>query len=108
MTPDRWVVVELAEKDEKVQKVFCGNYGGYGGSDTWKLSSAIEEVIKHDKYIEFRNNSGSVYKCYYNSYGMSGYMHSVFQSLESKQTEDLTIKIVEEYEPTDEERKRAF
>lgn len=105
-TPDRWVVVELADSTESVKKVFCGGYGGYGGSDTWKMSSQIEEIIRYDDRIEFRNNSGSVYRCYYTCYGMSGYMSSIFSHFESQQ-DKITIKVLDEYEPTNEQRGRT-
>jgi hypothetical protein len=59
-------------------KVFAGWYGGYAGSDSWKLSSGIEKSIEHDDYYEIHNNSGSVYKCYKTLIGQSIYMHSIF------------------------------
>lgn len=81
-TPDRWVLLEITNQEtgDSVQKVFAGWYGGYAGSDTWKLSSGVVATEDRDDYIEFLNSSGSVYKCYKNSLGMSGYMGSVYSS----------------------------
>ena len=38
-TPDGWIVVEFRTNDGEVnRKVMASWYGGYGGSDSWKLS----------------------------------------------------------------------
>ena len=37
-TPDAWVVVEInSEEFGMIKKIFAGWYGGYCGSDSWKL-----------------------------------------------------------------------
>jgi len=102
--PDRWMILELIHNDETIIKIFSGDYGGYLGSDTWKLSSEIEEFIPHADHYEFKNASGSVYKCYYNCYGMSGYMTSIYRGWESKQTDEFKIRIDDAFEPTSEQR----
>lgn len=96
--PDRWLVVELTDGQEAYKKVFSGNYGGYTGSDTWKLSSAINETTETDEFFEFKCESGSTYRCHKQSYGMSGYMSSIYSSWEAesgKGQSGVTIKIVE-------------
>lgn len=77
-TPDRWIVVELTHKGEKIRKVFAGWYGGYCGSDSWKLSSETIKTIDHGEYYEFQQHSGSVYICYKGAEGVSMYMESIF------------------------------
>ena len=59
-SPDRWQVVSLVnEEGERIDKVFGSWYGGYAGSDSWKLSSGITKVVEHDKHYEVHNVSGS-------------------------------------------------
>ena len=63
-TPDGWIVVEFRTNDGEVnRKVMASWYGGYLGSDRWKLSSGITETIEHEDHYDFINHSGSVYKC---------------------------------------------
>ncbi|MGZ0080029.1 hypothetical protein [Methylomonas sp. YC3] len=103
-TPDRWVVVEFRElENEPVRKVLAGWYGGYGGSDSWKLSSGITEIKEHADCYEFSNVSGSVYRCNKRAYGMSGIMNENYQywSAYLKSEELGSVEIVEDYEPTD-------
>ena len=97
-TPDRWAILELGNSTQSIRKVFAGWYGGYLGSDSWKLSSGIVEAVEHDKYWEFKNHSGSVYKCYKSAEGMGGYMSMVYSSWlkEAETSPDLKIKIVSE------------
>ena len=57
--PDAWVLVDLTHKDETVRKIFAGWYGGYAGSDSWKLSSQNLEVKDMGDHYEFLQLSGS-------------------------------------------------
>lgn len=96
-SPDRWIIVEMEQKDGEgpICKVFGNWYGGYLGSDSWKLSSGICKVVEHDEHYEIHNVSGSIYTCYKNSYGTSGYGVSVLNNF-YKQAENsngaFTIK----------------
>jgi hypothetical protein len=96
--PDRWVVVEIDYGTEVIKKVLASWYGGFAGSDSWKLSSGITETIEHDDYYEFHNYSGSVYKCNKRSNGMSGYTRGIYTSFEKKLEGHGSIKILEEYD----------
>lgn len=101
-TPDRWVIVDIAYEDETIQKVFSGNYGGYLGSDTWKLSSGITKITDNGDHYEFLNESGSVYICYKQCYGMSNYMTSMYEywnkNAEDSKNDSASINIVEGYD----------
>lgn len=99
-TPDCWVVLEMNSEYGKIQKVFSGNYGGYLGSDTWKLNSGIVKVNKFDDRYEFVGETGSVYVCYKTCYGMSLYMAGVLARWRSAEEygSKFTIGIVEGYE----------
>lgn len=78
--PDRWVVLEFVTPSETVQKVFGGWYGGYEGSDTWRLNSGIVATRRTSEWFEFDGSSGSTYYCDPINYGMSAYMYSVLQA----------------------------
>jgi len=81
-TPDKWIIVEVTHKDEKTKKVFANWYGGYTGSDSWKLSSGITETIEFEDRYEYTNYSGSLYICYKGREGTTGYGASVLSTLE--------------------------
>lgn len=103
-TPARWVVVEFQELEkEPIQKVLAGWYGGYCGSDSWKLSSGITEIMEYSDYFEFHNISGSVYQCYKRAYGMSGIMSANYDYWLSflKSEGTGSVRIVEGFEPND-------
>lgn len=96
-TPDVWVVLELANSKETIRKVFAGWYGGYTGSDSWKLNSGITHVRIDDQgHYEFDGYSGSTYYCHFNNYQLSGLMHSVLNTwiARAEQHGDTTIRIL--------------
>jgi hypothetical protein len=81
-TPDRWVMLEITGLgSEPIRKIFAGWYGGYLGSDSWKLNSGVTDICIDDSgHYEFEGYSGSTYYCHANTHGMSGYMFSVLTS----------------------------
>ncbi len=66
--PDSWVILKLPHN---IYKVFAFFYGGYLGSDYWKLNSGITKIEQDDEYYYFMGYSGSVYKCHKKAYGVS-------------------------------------
>ena len=73
-TPDKWVVIKIEGKDVPLTyKVFACWYGGYDGSDSWKLNSGIKYVTEDDTSFIFVGYSGSTYKCYKGYYGVHNY-----------------------------------
>jgi alpha-tubulin suppressor-like RCC1 family protein len=94
--PDKWVVVEIKTNDDEVnRKVMASWYGGYLGSDSWKLSSGITETVEYEDHYEFINHSGSVYKCGKNSFGLSGYAYSVLESFKKDIERQGSIEIID-------------
>jgi hypothetical protein len=85
--PDKWQIVSLVHDGERIDKVFGSWYGGYAGSDSWKLSSGITKVVEHDTHYEVHNVSGSIYNCGKESEGMSMYAYGVFKRFEAQQEE---------------------
>ena len=78
--PDKWLMVKLTNVYGKSHyRIFATWYGGYLGSDSWKLSSGITETIEHEDRYEFTNYSGSLYVCRKGAHGMSGYTASIYE-----------------------------
>lgn len=71
--PDRWVILKVVGEAGVFYKVLGSWYGGYLGGDSWQLSSGIVDVIEYEKMWELPQDSGSVYLCNKEAYGMSSY-----------------------------------
>ena len=98
-TPDVWVVLEFDRPDleKPVRKVFGGWYGGFAGSNSWKLNSGITAVRIDDQgHYEYDGYSGSTYNCHFNNNHMSSLMHSVLANWLKQADErgDTTIRIL--------------
>ena len=101
-TPDKWVVIEIAMEGTTVQRILSSWYGGFAGSNSWRLSSGITEVEElEDSYI-IKNESGSVYTCFKGRYGMSAYAMSILESFKKQ----AIITMVEKYENKTHHQKR--
>ena len=95
-THDKWVVIEIAMEGTSVQRILSSWYGGWAGSDSWRLSSGITEVEElEDSYI-IKNESGSVYTCYKRRYGVTSYTARILEDFKKQ----YTITVVEKYERT--------
>lgn len=80
-TPDCWKFVKVVPDDPTIpphDRVLCSWYGGYLGSDYWKLSSGNLEVIDCGKYLEVPQQSGTLYRLYKNCERMSGMMMNIY------------------------------
>ena len=90
------MVVEIDYEGVKTQRILSSWYGGWAGSDSWRLSSGITGVEElEDSYI-IENDSGSVYTCLKNRYGMSSYAMGVLENFKKQ----ASITMVEKYEQT--------
>ena len=79
-SPDRWVLVEITSKEHAtIQKILAGWYGGFAGSDSWKLSSGNVNFIDKGEYYESLQESGSTYKLYKASEGFTGLTAGMFK-----------------------------
>jgi hypothetical protein len=99
--PDRWIVLELSDGNKTYKKVFSGNYGGYLGSDTWKLSSVIESIKEDDEGFIVLCQSGSTYMLHKQAYGMSNYMSMILSGWAeeaNKPESTIKIEILKEYD----------
>jgi hypothetical protein len=82
-TPDSWRIIKIENEDTRHFRILCSWYGGYLGSDSWKISSGIENVIEHETHYEIPQTSGSTYLIYKTNEYMSGMMLGVWESIAS-------------------------
>jgi len=80
-TPHLWEIVRLTTDNDQVDKVIGSWYGGFGGSDNWRLSSGIVKIDENDSHYQVHNESGSVYTCHKQTRGMSSYTHMALKKL---------------------------
>ena len=92
-TPDKWLLVKINGKDPHY-RVFASWYGGYLGSDSWRMNSGITSVREDDDYYIFVGSSGSEYHCHKRAHGISGYGAGVLQNMIERQP-DLNIEMVD-------------
>lgn len=98
-TPDVWVLVEFnSPAYGKIRKILGGWYGGYCGSDYWKLSSGnLPEYVEGD-FIVFPQESGSVYRCHKDAQRFSNLTASKFAYFENslaKLNDGTSITLIE-------------
>jgi hypothetical protein len=97
--PDKWVRVIITPKDgEPIDKILAGWFGGYLSGDSCQLNSGIKSEEDFGDYYEFTGYSGSVYKCYKGSEGLTTMMVAFFDSMKSglEQGGKGTIEIIKE------------
>lgn len=92
--PDKWIVVKVEKLDNSENahyRIFASYYGGFAGSNSWRLNSGIKSVEVENDFFLFHGHSGSLYKCHKDCYGTSGYSNSVLQNMkETYKTISLT------------------
>jgi hypothetical protein len=93
--PDAWVIVKLTSKGEVHHRVFAGWYGGYLGSDSWKMNSGITKVEDCGTYYRFHGESGSTYECHKEAERTTGYMAQIYANFKSQETDDLKIEMID-------------
>lgn len=98
--PDRWVFVKVEGTivPETYYRIMASWYGGYAGSDSWKLSSGIESVTYDEASdcLVMPQSSGSTYRCFKQAYGMSNYTASVYHRYESQNSDEMRISVMDE------------
>lgn len=97
-TPDAWEIVLIDSiKHGKIYKILAGWYGGYMGSDSWKLSSGIESIAIEGDVFVMPQSSGSVYELHKDTNRMSSYMgmtYARFVEVAAPEDSGFTIGIV--------------
>jgi len=81
-TPDLWTIVRITSPDNpQIDKVVGSWYGNFTGGDSWRINSGIEKIVEHALYYDVIGYSGSVYKCYKTSQGMSAYTEIIMNNM---------------------------
>lgn len=95
--PDKWVIIEITNKDgESHRRVLASWYGGFANGDSWRASSGITEVIDEGDAYRILNESGSTYVCVKGCEGMSAYTMGILSNMQKQADGDGgTIKIVD-------------
>ena len=96
--PDRWVILEINNGKETLNKVLAGWCGGYLDGDSWKLNSGNIKEEEFDDRWEFTGTSGSVYICAKSAYGMSSYMGSVYRGWLDAIKEPFSMTLLDSYD----------
>lgn len=96
--PDKWVVVKITGHDyPTLYKVFACWYGGYAGSDSWKLNSGITKATLEGYVYSFEGSSGSVYQCHKDTYGLNMHGGGVLMNMrETAKENGITVDILDE------------
>lgn len=82
-TPDNWVILRMTSPNETNYKILAGFYGGFAGSDSWKLSSGVCQAVITEEYYAFPQYSGSSYICYKGSEKLSSITASMLSAWQS-------------------------
>jgi hypothetical protein len=95
-TPDRWVIIKITSPEyETIYKVLAGWYGGFAGSDSWKINSGITKIVESADNYEVYGYSSSVYTLYKGADGFSGLMFNTFERLKSQLPYTCTLEVVD-------------
>ena len=94
--PDKWVVLKISTGSTLVYKVFGTWYGGYMGSDSWRMNSGVTSVqVKENGMVEFYGSSGSVYSCDMRSYGCTMHGTGVLSILiKGGEKQGITVEVM--------------
>jgi hypothetical protein len=82
--PDNWVILKINDLKDPHYRVLGGWYGGYLGSNSWRLNSGITRHDFDGDYWFFYGSSGSCYKCYVDSYRLNLTTAQIFEQLKEK------------------------
>ena len=98
--PDSWVIVKVyeAKTNNTIYRILGSWYGGYLGSDSWRLSSPIVKITDDEEVFIVWNESGSVYYLRKGCVRMSGFTSRVyvnFQQQLERLNDGSTIEIVD-------------
>ena len=82
-TPDSWVVlkVKAGKGTFPFYKVLAGWSGGYLSGDSWRINSGITLVFDREDEVHFHGESGSLYRCHKETYGLRMSTAGVYKDL---------------------------
>ena len=89
-SPENWVIIKI-EGDDPHYRVLGGWSGGYTTGDSWRMNSGITGYEFDGDYWYFKGSSGSVYKCYVDSYGLRMNIAYVWEALKERHGDKVSI-----------------
>ena len=93
--PDLWTLVRITDQDKNSHvRILASWYGGYGGSDSWRLSSGCLEPTIEGDLIVWPQSSGSTYVVAKGNIGMSNYTRQILNSI-IETSKEVTIEVIE-------------
>ena len=83
-SPDSWVVlkVKAGKGTFPFYKVLAGWSGGYLDGDSWRINSGITLVFDREDEIHFHGESGSLYRCHKETYGLRMSTAGIFKQMQ--------------------------
>jgi len=88
--PDNWVIIKI-KGDDPHYRVLAGWSGGYTQGSSWKLNSGITQMVRKDDYYLISGQSGSMYMCHKEAYGLRLNNAYVWQQLVDKYGEKVEL-----------------
>ena len=69
--PHYWTVLRIEYPSETVYRLLGSWSGSYLDGSSWRLNSGIKKVcVSGTDHLDFIGDSGSIYRCHKNSYGV--------------------------------------
>lgn len=101
-TPDSWHIIEIKGLEkETFYKVLASWYGGFAGSNSWKLSSGVESCTSETNengsiVYTLPQSSGSTYVLHDGAEHMSGLMGGMLHGFQKQvaEMEGTSLKVV--------------
>lgn len=96
-TPDAWVILRITNKESGSTYYRClgGWYGGFSGSDSWRMNSGIIKIVDAGDYYEIFGCSGSSYHCYKRCERVTMLMQSIINQAQSEPTISIDVVGIE-------------
>jgi hypothetical protein len=96
-SPDNWVMLKITHENGFIYKILATWYGGFAGSDYWKLNSGVTRVEETDHGYLFYGSSGSIYRCGKQHYRLNMLGSSVLERFrKSAEASTTTIEMMDD------------
>lgn len=95
-TPDKWLLLKITTSSDTFYRVFATWSGGYLSGDSWRLNSGVILVTQEGSDYCFHGNTGSLYSCHKNAYGVAGSSnHGVLDKMLTVRQEGVSVKVLD-------------
>lgn len=90
--PDCWVVIKITTPEETFYKILAGWFGGYLGSNSWRINSGVSDYKIREDWIEFYGESGSAYNCHRSLEETNFMTGSILRQMEEQNGDGFTTE----------------